>query len=85
MRLNDDYGVEIVTLFDGKVTFGNKWGIGEFDIDELIESADLIDGLPFVQLKYVIEYKSIRKAEKDLHHLRLLQERKETKDKRKSS
>jgi hypothetical protein len=60
LQFNDDYGVEIVTLFDGKVTFGNKWGIGDFNVDELI---------PFVKLKHVIEYKLIRKSKKDVQHI----------------
>jgi hypothetical protein len=41
LQFNDDYGVEIVILFDGKVTFGNKWGIGHFNVDELIDDASL--------------------------------------------
>jgi hypothetical protein len=69
LQFNDDYGVEIVTLFDGKVTFGNKWGIGDFNVDELIDDADHFDGLPFVKLKHVIEYKLIRKSKKDVQHI----------------
>lgn len=74
LRLNDDYGVEIITLLDGKVTFGNKWGIGEFDIDELIESADIVNGLPFVKVHHVIAYKKVRRSEKDLRHIELVRE-----------
>lgn len=69
LQFNDDYGVEIVTLFDGRVTFGNKWGIGNLDVDELIDEAEYFEDLPFVKLKHVIDYKMIRKSEKDLQHI----------------
>ena len=67
-----EYNVDIVTMFDGSLTFGNKWGIGTFDTDELIDNAELIDGLPFVGLEYVAEYKKISKRPKDLQHLEAL-------------
>ena len=67
-----EYKLNIVTMFDGSLTFGNKWGIGAFDTDELIDSAELIDGLPFVRLEYVAKYKKISKRPKDLQHLEAL-------------
>ena len=67
-----EYDLTIVTMFDGGLSFGNQWGIGEFDIDELIDTAELIDDLPFVRLKHVASYKSIRKSPKDLQHLEAL-------------
>ena len=67
-----EYKLGIVSMFDGSLTFGNKWGIGAFDTDELIDSAELIDGLPFVRLEYVAKYKKISKRPKDLHHLEAL-------------
>ncbi len=67
-----EYNVDIVTMFDGSLTFGNKWGIGAFDTDELIDNAEIIDGLPFVRLEYVAKYKKISKRPKDLQHLQAL-------------
>lgn len=67
-----EYELSIVSLFDGSLTFGNKWGIGAFDTDELIDSAEVIDGLPFVRLEYVAKYKKISKRPKDLEHLEAL-------------
>lgn len=52
---------------------GPKWGIGDFNVDELIETAELIDELPFVRLEHVIRYKEIRAGSKDLRHLEALQ------------
>lgn len=63
------YDVTVVTMCDGRLTFGTEWGIGKFDINELIDSAELIDGLPFVRLEHVASYKEISKRPKDIEHL----------------
>lgn len=65
----DAYETTVVSMANGSVTFGTTWGIGAFDIDELVDTADIIDGLPFVRLRYVIEYKTIRSLPKDLAHI----------------
>ncbi len=66
------YDVTVVTMCDGRLTFGTKWAIGEFDIDELIDGAEEIDGLPFVQLEHVTNYKEISRRPKDLQHIEAL-------------
>ncbi len=68
-----EYDVSVVVMADGALTFGTKWGIGNFDVDELIATAQIIDGLPFVRLEHVICYKKIRSSEKDLRHLAALE------------
>ena len=67
-------GDEIVSCFGGAVTIGRSWAYGDFDIDELINTADVIDGIPFVRLEHVVRYKEIAARQKDLTHLRLLAE-----------
>ncbi len=69
-----NYGVEVVNLRNGDITFGQTWGIGDFDVSELIQSAELIDGLPFVQLQHVARYKEIRGSDKDQQQLAALRE-----------
>lgn len=64
-----DYDVIVATMADGAITFGTKWGIGDFSVDQLIDSAELINELPFVRLEHVVEYKTIRQSDKDLQHL----------------
>lgn len=66
------YDVTVVTMYGGCLTFGTKWAIGEFDIDELIDGAEEIDGLPFVRLEHVKNYKEISKRPKDLRHIEAL-------------
>ena len=67
-----EYDVTIVSMFNGAITFGTRWGIGDVDVAELIRTADIIDGLPFVRLEHVVRYKQIRASEKDLAHLERL-------------
>ena len=68
-----EYDVTVASFFDGAITFGTEWGIGDFNVTELIETAEMIDSLPFVRLEYVVRYKAIRSGEKDLKHLSALQ------------
>jgi len=65
-------GTKIVSCFSGAVTIGRSWAYGDFDIDELIDTAEVIDGLPFVKLEHVVRYKEIAARPKDLAHLELL-------------
>lgn len=66
----EEYDVTIASMLDGAITFGTEWGIGNFDVAELIRSAEVLDGLPFVRLEHVAAYKRLRGGAKDLDHLR---------------
>ena len=68
---DERHDVSLASHCNGRVTFGTEWAIGEFDVDDLIDAAEIIDGLPFVQLRHVIAYKEIRASAKDLVHLEL--------------
>ncbi|MEM7431609.1 MAG: hypothetical protein AAF351_06680 [Pseudomonadota bacterium] len=65
----EEFGVTIVSLNNGMLTFGTHWAIGDPDIDELIETAEIIEGLPFVRLEHVFAYKKRAGRAKDLEHL----------------
>lgn len=67
-----EYEVTVASFFDGAITFGMEWGIGDFNVGELIETAEIIDSLPFVKLEHVVRYKTIRSSTKDLWHLSAL-------------
>lgn len=54
------------------LTFGRSWAYGDFDIEGLIDAAEITDGLPFVRLESVAEYKRIAARPKDLYHLALM-------------
>ena len=68
-------GVEIVEVFDGALTFGTEWAIGDPDVDLLIDTAETIDGLPFVRLEHVAAYKRIANRPKDRAHLAIIAQR----------
>ncbi len=72
-ELLPEYGVNIVALPESPITFGTEWGIGDVDIDELIDTAETIDGLLFAQLKFVVRYKMIRGNVQDRLHLEALE------------
>ena len=61
----------IVDLGNG-LTFGRSWAYGDVDVAQLIENAETIDGLPFVRLDAVLEYKHIAGRPKDLRHIELM-------------
>ncbi|NNJ47204.1 MAG: hypothetical protein HKP18_05170 [Acidimicrobiia bacterium] len=67
-----DDGNECVNLLDGRITFGVTWKYGAFDLDELIDTAEIIEGLPFVQLEHVVAYKEAADRPKDRKHLEQL-------------
>ena len=48
---------------------GEQMDLPEIDVDELIDTSEIIDELPFVRLEHVIEYKQVRSSPKDLLHL----------------
>jgi hypothetical protein len=68
------YDVEVVRLLEGRIEIGTVWGIGEVDVDDLIDHAEVIDGLPFAGLTHVRAYKELAGRPKDREHLRLLDE-----------
>ena len=62
-------GVQIASIYDGAITFGRSWAYGVFDIDELIDTAEIIDGVPFVLMEHVMAYKRAADRPKDRAHL----------------
>lgn len=65
----DKYDVHVVSIDNQRITIGTSWGIGKFDIDELIDTSDEINGLPYVRLRFVVDYKTIGGRPKDIRHL----------------
>ncbi len=54
------------------------WRPGEWDFDELVKKAEYIDGLPFVPLETTRQWKLLSGREKDLEHIKLIEEYLET-------
>ena len=65
----EEYDVTVVAMENGTLTFGNRWAIGDPNIDDLIDTAEIVDGLPCVRLEHVFAYKELAGRDKDRSHL----------------
>lgn len=75
-----EHGVSVVSIDDGAVTIGTMWAIGDVDVDNAIDSADHMRGLPWVRLELVAGYKQLAGRAKDVTHLGLLEAWLESRD-----
>jgi len=60
-------------LINGEIELWKDWKPGEWDIEELIAEAEVIDGLSFVKLEKVLEGKKLSGREKDLKDLEVIE------------
>ena len=67
----DEWNVTIIEI-DEVITIGTRWAVGEVDVDDLIDRAEMIDGIPCAPLRDVITYKRILARPKDLAHLDII-------------
>lgn len=67
-----EWDVTVVEIGDA-ITVGNRWAIGVVDIDELIDGAELVDGIPCARLDQVVAYKRISDRPKDRKHLEIIE------------
>lgn len=65
-----DEDITVAAFFDGALSVGTTWAYRDVDIDDLIDTAELFDGVPFVRLEHVIAYKRTADRDKDRDHLR---------------
>jgi hypothetical protein len=61
--------VHRVLLFDGKIEVLDGWFPAIWDVNTLIDEADLISGLRFVKLEVVAETKKMLQRPQDIQHL----------------
>lgn len=64
--------VQRVLLFDGRVEVLSGWFPELWDIDRLIDDADLIEGLRFVKLDTIAKTKQLLQRPQDEQHLQIL-------------
>lgn len=65
------YDLDVVEIGDG-ITIGTEWRIGDTDVDEVIDEAELVDGIPCARLAHVVAYKRIADRPKDCAHLAVI-------------
>ena len=61
-------------LANGQIEFYKNWRPGDWDTDELIKTAEIIGGLPFVSLENVVKWKKVYGREKDLRDIEIIEE-----------
>ncbi len=71
-ELKDAGGKEMLAK-DG-IEMAADWGPGEWDVEQLIEDADIIENLPFVRLAEVLRWKKLLKREKDLKDIEIIED-----------
>lgn len=64
----------MVCFLDGRIEIASTWVTDEHCLDELIESADDIHGIPFARLDHVLESKLTLNRKKDQGDISILKE-----------
>lgn len=59
-------------LWNNELELWKDWKPGQWDIEKLIEEAEIIEGLPFVRLERVVTWKKLSAREKDLTDLEII-------------
>ena len=60
-------------LWNDEIELYRDWKPGQWDIQKLINDAEIIDGLSFVRLERVIEWKKLSCREKDLKDIEIIE------------
>ena len=66
--------ITVAAFFDGDLSVGTTWAFGDVDINDLIDTAELFEGVPFVLIEHVIAYKRVAARDKDQDHLQRIAE-----------
>ena len=68
-------GSTVVQFFGDEIEILHDWfPPGKWNIDKLIDTADVIDGIRFVTLKNVLKWKREMSRPKDLKHIKVIEE-----------
>ncbi|HLD51247.1 hypothetical protein A3K34_00975 [candidate division WWE3 bacterium RIFOXYC1_FULL_40_10] len=68
-----NHGRELI-LFEGNIEISNKWITGEWNINELIDTSEIVQGVRLVNLEYIIREKLINHRERDKEDLKKIEE-----------
>ncbi|MFC1638698.1 hypothetical protein ACFL26_00305 [Patescibacteria group bacterium] len=66
-------GDEAYAFADGGIEIMQGWFLGDWDTDGLIDTADVIDGVRFVRLEHVLEWKRRMGRDKDRRDIETLE------------
>ncbi|MBV9796275.1 MAG: hypothetical protein JO016_20325 [Actinobacteria bacterium] len=65
-------GAPMALFYDGSIQFSRGWVSDDWTADDLIERAEIIEGLPFARLADVLAYKQMLRRPKDLPDIEAL-------------
>jgi len=65
-------GIEIAVV-GSHITIGSSWAYGDPDVEHLIDTSEMIDGVPCVTIDHVVAYKRIADRPKDRAHLAVIE------------
>lgn len=68
----EEHDVTVIGIDGGAITVGTSWAYGDFDVDRLIDTAEMIEGFPCVLLEHVAAFKRIAGRAKDMEHLAII-------------
>ncbi len=66
--------VQRIQLFDRRVEILDGWFPEVWSVDAIIDEADVIDGIRFVRLSIVVATKRWLRRDRDLKHLKIMEE-----------
>lgn len=67
----ESWGID--SLGCGDIELLNGWGPGLWDVQKIIDEAEIIDGLVFVKLEKVLEWKKTMNREKDKKDIEIIE------------
>lgn len=73
-RKTNEYGIEYLKLRSNEIELYKTWYPGEWNLPKIIREAETIDGLPFVRLETVREWKKTFGRDKDKRDIALIDE-----------
>ena len=64
----------VVNLFNGEIEIFDTWAPGDWDVNDLIDTAEIIEGVRFVTLENVVKWKRLMGREKDQIHIKMIED-----------
>ncbi|MFW6014164.1 MAG: hypothetical protein ACOCQG_03225 [Candidatus Nanoarchaeia archaeon] len=61
-------------LTSRSIEIARRWTSGFYEVDSLIDDADVFEGIKFVKLGYVIEWKKKKARKKDKEDIKLIED-----------
>ena len=68
------FGGLVVNLFNGEIEIFDSWAPGDWDVNDLIDTAEIIEGIRFVTLENVVKWKRLMGREKDQIHIKMIED-----------